>query len=700
MTLISFFTSLINIGTEWYMTMLYGVCLFFEGIVFEVVSIMYNLFLIVCGINLSTVSGLLSSLIDRLKAVIIVFIVFKLGVALIGYLLEPDKAQKEGTKIIINIFLTALFLISYSTIFDIFNELNLLIFGNPTKYPYTVLSTIVDVTPEENDKGLIMRFVLGDDAEGLDDVGEYLAYSTLTMFIYDYGNPSSSNNVAAIICPSTSQDGCNFMKLPETNSKIDLTIEYHPLWGFVVGAFLIYSLGGAAIAVAVRMFKIVIMQLLAPIAIVSILDGGVKAETFQKFVKKYIEVYLSAIFRLLTTLIITIFVCKFLMNAGDYVALPDSGSKWTNILVCVIVIWGGYKFMKDAPAFIESLIGAKFGGDEKTSFGQFVGGMIGGAIGGAAGIIGGAATGFASGHGLGRFTGMVGNAVAGGIGGGFAGAKGKNVAEKFKNIQGNSQAYRNRAASIGMAGGLLPYGAAKVGGFFGRPQNLIEKGQRAADRQTAMDNMIKTLEDNYDDKITINGQEVGVDRSIFNDYAYDPSHRFFGELSAGTQSAVKKTNTAKKEYEDAQGKYDQLRTNGVRQADGSYLPASEAEMAAAFKTVEASRAKYQSLKKSTDKKVDTDFNTKMIRDAREGKNIKAKGKMAVKTSMATYDHVAAHGYTTKDFVNGTQVTLNGETVTASTKTASDKYTTQQDRTTHSRAATRFNNSNYRNSSGK
>ena len=203
MTLISFFTSLINIGTEWYMTAIYAVCLFFEGIVFEGVTLIYNLFLIVCSINLSTVSGLLSSVVERLKALIIVFIVFKLGVSLVGYLLDPDKAQKEGTKIIINIFITALLLISYTTIFDIFNELNLLILGNPTKYPYTVLSTIFKVSPEENDKGLIMRLIFEDKADELENVGEFLSYSTLTMFIYDYGNPQSNGNVAAIVCPST-----------------------------------------------------------------------------------------------------------------------------------------------------------------------------------------------------------------------------------------------------------------------------------------------------------------------------------------------------------------------------------------------------------------------------------------------------------------------------------------------------------------
>ncbi|MBR4178925.1 MAG: hypothetical protein IKR57_06230 [Bacilli bacterium] len=675
MTLISFFTSLINIGTEWYMTAIYAVCLFFEGIVFEGVTLIYNLFLLVCTINLSTVSGLLSSLIERVKALIIVFIVFKLGVALIGYLLEPDKAQKEGTKIVVNIFITAVLLISYSMIFDIFNELNLLILGNPTNYPYTVLSTIVDVSPEEKDKGLIMRLVFGDKADDLDDVGEYLSYSTLTMFIYDYGNPSSSNNVSAIICPATSSNGCDFKKLVNANSKINLTIEYHPVFAFIVGLFLIYSIGKSTISVGVRMFKLVILQLLAPLAIVTILDGGIKADIFQKYIKKYIEVYLSAMLRLLATLIITVFLCKFIVNVGDYAALNDTGNTWMNMLLAVIVIWAGFKFLSEAPAFIESIIGMKLGGDDKTSFGQFLGGVIGGAVGGIAGLS----------------TGTLAGTISGFAGGISSGAKGKSVAEWFKNQSANSANAKNVGANARMAGGSLAYGASKVGGFLGIPQNKLEKGKLAGERQTAMDNMVKALEENYDEQIVIGGQKVGVDRGIFNNYAYKKGHDFYKGLSEKTRGAVDKTNDAYEAYTAAQGEYDKLRSNPS---------ATDAQLKKAFEKVEASRTAFQSLKASTDKKVDTDFNTRMLENAKKGKYIKSKGKLAVKTAIETYDNVASAGYTTDDFVAGTKHLVNGEWVAATTKTASDHYTKQQDRTTHSRSATRYTNSNLRGGGGK
>ena len=206
-----------------------------------------------------------------------------------------------------------------------------------------------------------------------------------------------------------------------------------------------------------------------------------------------------------------------------------------------------------------------------------------------------------------------------------------------------------------------------------------------------MDNMVKALEENYDEQIVIGGQKVGVDRGIFNNYAYKKGHDFYKGLSEKTRGAVDKTNDAYEAYTAAQGEYDKLRSNPS---------ATDAQLKKAFEKVEASRTAFQSLKASTDKKVDTDFNTRMLENAKKGKYIKSKGKLAVKTAIETYDNVASAGYTTDDFVAGTKHLVNGEWVAATTKTASDHYTKQQDRTTHSRSATRYTNSNLRGGGGK
>ena len=255
-----------------------------------------------------------------------------------------------------------------------------------------------------------------------------------------------------------------------------------------------------------------------------------------------------------------------------------------------------------------------------------------------------------------------------------------------------------------MAGGSLRYAGARAAGFMGIPQGRLEKGKLAGERQTAMDNMIKTLEDNYDEQINIGGQDIGLTRDLFKNYASDievdssgsvirkDSYGYYDSLSDETQTAVRNTQQAYNEYRDAQGAYDELRldTSGT---------VTKEQLAKAWETVEGSRTKYQSLKSSTDKKIDTDFNTRMLTKASEDETIiKAKGRNAVKRSIETYDNVASSGYKTTDFIKGTKITTpNGKRKTSNTKFAGDHYSAQQDRTTYSRSGSSWNNSNSRGS---
>ena len=256
-----------------------------------------------------------------------------------------------------------------------------------------------------------------------------------------------------------------------------------------------------------------------------------------------------------------------------------------------------------------------------------------------------------------------------------------------------------------MAGGSLRYAGARAAGMLGIPQSRIEKGKLAGERQTALDNMVKALEDNYDGKAMVGGQETGLTRDIFRTYAYDKSdsNHFYDDLSTETKAAVDQTNIAYDTYRDAQGAYDRMRTTG-KKADGSDV--TDADLSAAWAKVETSRTAYQTLKASTDKKVDTDFNAKMLREVKDDpKKIKEKGRRAVKQAIATYDHVADGDFSSDSIAKGKQVVVGHDEDgkpkkgTASTKTASDHYTMQQDRTTHSRSATQWTNANHRGGGG-
>ncbi len=444
MQLISFITSLINIGanSSWTVHPVLNIFMMIDGLIYRLVSYAFNVFLIMCSVNFNTLYGIVAPLLDRLKAVIMVLVLFKVGVALIQYMVTPDKAMSEGTNILKNIVIVAVLLVSYQFVFNVLNELGMLIMGNPTGYPYTTLSTIADVTAGE-DEGLIMRALFGADKEKVGDVGDYLAFSTLSIFIHDYNNPESSTVLKKEICSS---EGCDFGKVHNLSSKVDKTIEY--IWGLsgLVGLFLIYSIGKAAIEIGVRMFKLVILQMLAPVAIITIIDKGWGSSTWKAYLSKYGQVYIEAFTRMLFMLITTVFVCKFFVNIGDFFGnLSDVEGKFTKGLITIIVIISAYKIGGSIPKFIGEALGKNIGGSDAN----FVGGLLGAGVGALTGAVGGFA-----GGGLG---GAISGAAGGLINGAQSGSKGNNVAEFFKGQGQVGSNQKKRAAEIAAAGGGLAY---------------------------------------------------------------------------------------------------------------------------------------------------------------------------------------------------------------------------------------------------
>ena len=485
--MMSIITSLINIaaGGGWMEHPFLHILLMIDGVIYQLVSYAFNLFLLMCSVNYNSIAGLASGLIDSLKAVIMVLVVYKLGISLLQFMLKPEEAASGSKNIVINIFITAALLISYNFIFSVFNELGMLIMGNPTNYPYTTLSTIADVKATSADnKGLIMRFVFQDSAEEIDDVGDFLSYSTMSIFLHDYGNEESSTHLQNEICDD--EGNCDFSKMKNLSADIGQTVEYH--WGIagLVGIYLIWSIVKSAIQIGIRMFKLLILQLIAPVAIITIIKDGTKSSTFQKYIKTYGSVFADAFIRMLTMLIIVVFVCKFFINKTDFFGSLSAEGGWVNFLITVILVIAAFKFAGDVPKFISELFpGVNIGGDSKGGFGKVLSGIIGGGIGAVAGLAGGIAGGINAGAGA---LGTVGNAFAGAASGAASGIKGNKISDKVKNISASAgKGNLTRAQNIAAAGGLSNILAGGVKGAAGVGKRLDTKIGKFSDAAKALE---------------------------------------------------------------------------------------------------------------------------------------------------------------------------------------------------------------------
>ena len=492
--------SLYNIGmfilakASWIMKPLYTISLFLDGVIYSVVSYVYKIFILMSQIKFSRIFDMMEPLIDRVKAVIIVLVLYKLGRTLIEYMIDPAKATSDktgGAALVKNLFITAALLILYPFLFGVMNDISLLIIGSEDG-DYEYIGQLVE-TVGGNDEGLLTRFVWGSaGAADNVDMGEWLAHETLTLFLHDQDSTGSGITTTYVdehALKINVKDGAtyNFTEAHNIVDDIGVNVEYTlPFVSSIMGFYLIYSIAKVAIEIGIRMFKLIILQILAPLAIVTIIDNGTSSKTLQTFLKTYISVFLEAITRIAIVYIITTFVAAFIGDItsyfGDVASIQESVI--TRGLICIIVLVAGYKVIGILPKFIDEALGTKMASSAGGGgFGKFAAGLIGGAVGFGSGL----ATGIAGGAG---FTGTLANMVGGAVGGAQSGMKGKNVADFFKNQSANSQANRDRAQRFARQGGGLRMLGHNIESGLGIPQRQALQAQKNTDTATALDNMM------------------------------------------------------------------------------------------------------------------------------------------------------------------------------------------------------------------
>lgn len=406
--------------------------LLLDGIVYTVVAYVYKIFILMAQIKFSEIYKILEPLIDRVKALIMVLVMFKLGKSLIEYMIDPAKATDNkvgGAALVKNLGFTAALLILYPFIFGVMSDISLLIIGSEDGN-YEYIGKLVDAGGG-GDTGLLARFIWGSDVNMEEmDVGTWLAHQTFTIFLHDMSSDGSgfSTEIVDDALKGDNEGEFVFTKAHNLVDEIDITVEYTlPFVSTIMGLYLIYSIAKVAIEIGVRMFKMIILQILAPLAIITIIDKGVSSPTFKTFCKTYISVFLEAITRIAIVFIITTFVGAFMQDGALTSFFGNASMITENVLtrglICVVVLVSGYRLVGILPKFIDQALGTNMAGSASGSgFGKFAAGLVGGAIGLGTGLV----TGITGGAGI---LGTAGNMVSGAVGGYQSGSKGKNVAD-------------------------------------------------------------------------------------------------------------------------------------------------------------------------------------------------------------------------------------------------------------------------------
>jgi len=343
--------------------------------------------------NLTTSSGLLNDIYSRIYVLLGVFMAFKLSFSFIQYMIDPDsmtgKSEKGVSKLIMRIAIMILALVGLPGIlFGSDGEKGLISRAQEAFLP--MLPRILLGISE--DSGVSV-----DNGSNTDDIANSantMAVSTLQAFFYP---PDELDTVCG---EGTIENTPTISSIEEFVQNVNLSCanglsgdlliwhygapkyyqySYTFIVSTVVGVLLIVMLLGITIDVAKRVFKMIILEVIAPIPIMSLIDPkSSKDGAFSKWVKTLISTFID-IFLKLGLVYLVLMLIQLIVNNGLFENFPEfSESPIRATYLTVFLILGLIYFAKEAPKFIKDSLGIK---DSGAGLGTGLGASVG-ALGG------------------------------------------------------------------------------------------------------------------------------------------------------------------------------------------------------------------------------------------------------------------------------------------------------------------------------
>ena len=367
---------------------------FIDSIAVWLIKMIYGLFFQLTDIMLYS-EDIVQGLGQRIGLILGIFMLFRLAVSLVTYLISPDKLNdnaKGGGKMLVNIIISLVLLATVNIIFvqaykiqDVVIRskfIEKIFFGSKAEvadtdisyYLYTPLfspneeafnnlcADLWDPTTKiEDDEACDSKLyeILGDDRRAV-----YQAFNSQDMSIV-LGN---YNVVTA-----------------KSNGVYAFDYKYiSPIAGIVCAIVLI----SFSMDLAVRAVKLLFLQIISPIPIISNIDPGKGQDMFKKWYQECFKTYISVFIRMITIDFAVFLITILLTNFKELFTSEP--------LLNVALVVGALIFAKQVPKLIEDMFGIKLDGmalhplkkfQEQALFGKNITSL------GAAGLAGGAVMG-------------------------------------------------------------------------------------------------------------------------------------------------------------------------------------------------------------------------------------------------------------------------------------------------------------------
>ena len=498
----------------------------------------------------------------RIYIILGVFMAFKLTFSFLKYLVSPDamtdKEQGVG-KLIGRVVAMIIMLIAFPIVF--FNPVP----GDSQNR--TVLAILQDGVVKTLPR-IILGQAIGDtNASGsvnAKDNGKELALSMLKSFYYpsvcnedskNYDQSKTSNcseyfagkstTISDKGLESTGIDSFSKFYNSVLNEAGNDTYAYQYMWPLttVTGILLIVIMAGICIDIAIRCFKLLILEVMAPVPIMTYIDPKASKDgSFAAWSKTLISTYIDLFVKLGTVYLVLLLASALFRQELFDKAAYNNFSGLSYLYVQVFLVIGLFQFAKQAPKFIKDALGIKDNGGSGGFMGKALAGMAGAAAGFAGGVAGGG----------GIMGGL--SAAAGGFSAGAANAG------SGKPLGMYSKSRDEMAKSTGkIPGGVV--GRIRQNGFNRQANKAGYQDILADEKKLKKDIETQSVAKNDSDKRLANLRSQQANKTAEVNMKRDA-------LTLANQNAIQaRANLSSGMYKQIQDDLDYARDNGISEAD-------------------------------------------------------------------------------------------------------------------------------------
>lgn len=342
---------------DWIVDQIINLLLTLDTVVYGINVLLFDLFMAVARARFS--KTIYDNFLNNIYVIIGIFMIFRVAFSLIQMLANPDMiADKEKGvgKIASRIVICFALIIMVPTIFDL---------------AYSLQDAII----EDN---LIPQLILGKEnaSTTINNHGKKMSIDVFKGMLNISPELNNSNDPKVTACnlaikdPAYSTIGslkqvsssggkvnCFTDKISVGGSNIRI-YDYKMLVSTIATGMVAWLMVGFCIDVSLRLIKLMFLQLIAPVCIVTYVGGG-KDNSFNKWMKMTISSYVNVF--------VKIIVIYFIIYLASQVSTNLKALGLTNVpLGQVAVILGLLVFAKNAPKLIGDLFGVKM--DEESGF--------------------------------------------------------------------------------------------------------------------------------------------------------------------------------------------------------------------------------------------------------------------------------------------------------------------------------------------